>query len=277
MIDKLVFGYLADASSAAIRTQMAELAQLLGKIAGVEISLCESSSYGDLASAMNGGKINLAWLPPIPFVALERRGAAVALVSHQRNGASPYQSVLIVRTSSKTRSLSSLRGQRAAWVDPQSAAGYVLPRIGLAALGVDPRTSFSGEKFWHAHHAVVNAVRDGSADFGATYAGFDAHGVAVRGPWMDSPTEVATLRVLASFGEIPGDVIAARVKLGGALRDQVTRALLALSRDRGNQPLLRAAFGADELREFSPSGYDVLTRAVTDASSQGLLEGLERG
>jgi hypothetical protein len=40
---------------------------------------------------------------------------------------------------------------------------------------------------------------------------------------------------------------------------------------------VRDLFGADEFKRFVSAGYDVLTRAVSDASSNGLLEGEERG
>ena len=276
MTDLLVFGYLGDERSPSLRERMTQFAALLGESAGIEIALMESKSYGDLAYAMNGGKINLAWLPPIPFIALERRGAAVALVGNQRDGAASFLSVIIVLARSKMRALSSLKGKRAAWVDPQSAAGYVIPRIGLAALGVDPRTAFADEKFLLSHRAVVAAVEGGAADFGATYGGFDAQGVAVRGAWLDIADGESKIRVLASFGEIPSDVIAARAGLAEPVREKLTRALVGIARDKGNQLLIRDVFGADEFRRFVASGYDVLTRAVTDASTQGLIQGDSR-
>jgi ABC-type phosphate/phosphonate transport system substrate-binding protein len=84
------------------------------------------------------------------------------------------------------------------------------------------------------------------------------------------------VRVLASFGEIPADVIAARADVAQAVRDKVGRALLAASQDRGNHLLLGDLFGADELRRWQPAGYEALRGAVMDASSAGLLEGQER-
>ena len=44
-----------------------------------------------------------------------------------------------------------------------SAAGFVLPRVKLALLGVDPRTVFRTEKFHGSHRAALQALVDGAS------------------------------------------------------------------------------------------------------------------
>ncbi len=273
MTDVLVFGYAAHGASTAMRERVAQFSHALGGLAKAELAVYEAASYEDLARAVIAGEVDFAWLPPLAFVALERRNAVTALVSAQRGGDTAFYSAIIVAKSSELLAPEDLAGARAAWVDPYSASGYVVPRAGLAAVGIDPRVAFAEERFWHSHEAVVRAVVAGRADFGATYAGVDANGEITRGAWMDVQGADEAIRVLVRFGAIPGDVVAARTQLSIPRRDTLSRALLAISREPEHRLLLSDAFGIDEFRRWVSAGYDALRRLAEDASKRGLLEG----
>lgn len=271
--DVLVFGYAAHGASTAMREKIAQFSAALGKLARAELAVYEAASYEDLARAMVTGEVDFAWLPPLAFVALERRGSAVPLVSAQRGGDTAFYSAIIVAESSDLHTPDDLAGARAAWVDRYSASGYVVPRVGLAAVGIDPRVAFAEERFWHSHEAVVRAVVAGRADFGATFAGVGTDGEITRGAWSDVQGAAEAIRVLVRFGAIPGDVVAARGALSGPRRDALTHALLDISRDPEHRRVLNEAFGIDEMRSWSSAGYDALRRLAEDASKRGLLEG----
>jgi phosphate/phosphite/phosphonate ABC transporter binding protein len=273
MTEVVVFGYAAHGASTAMRERVAQFSLMLGRLAHVELAVYEAESYEDLARAMVTGEVDIGWLPPLAFIALERKALAVPLVSAQRGGDTAFYSALIVASSSELNAPEDLAGARAAWVDPYSASGYVVPRAGLAAVGIDPRVAFSEERFLHSHEAVVRAVVAGRADFGATYAGVDTAGQITRGAWMDVQGADEAIRVLVRFGAIPGDVIAARGKLAAPTRDALTRALLAISREPAHRALLGEAFGIDDFRRWVSAGYDALRRLAEDASKRGLLEG----
>jgi phosphonate transport system substrate-binding protein len=273
MTDVLVFGYAAHGASTAMRERVAQFSAVLGVLAKAELAVYEAASYEDLARAVVAGEVDFAWLPPLAFVALERRNAVEPLVSAQRGGDTAFYSAIIVAKGSELETPEDLAGARAAWVDPYSASGYVVPRAGLAAVGIDPRVAFAEERFWHSHEAVVRAVVAGRADFGATYAGVDQNGEITRGAWMDVQGADEAIRVLVRFGAIPGDVVAARTQLTIPRRDTLTRALLAISREPEHRLLLSDAFGIDEFRRWVSAGYDALRRLAEDASKRGLLEG----
>lgn len=275
MTDVVVFGYAAHGASTAMRERVAQFSIALGHIAKAELAVFEADSYEDLARAVASGEVDIAWLPPLAFVALERRHAVLPLVSAQRGGVTAFYSALIVAQSSSLHTAEDLAGARAAWVDPYSASGYVVPRAGLAAVGVDPRVAFSEERFWHSHEGVVRAVVAGRADFGATYAGIDASGTVTRGPWMDVKGADDAIRVLLQFGAIPGDVVAARSELAQPIRDSLIRALISMSRAPEHRLLLSDTFGIDEFRRWVSAGYDALRRLAEDASKRGLLEATE--
>src|SRR5437899_1550940 len=77
--DLLVFGYAAHGASAKMREDVAQFSQALGAMAKAELAVYEAASYEDLAHGVVRGEVDFAWLPPLAFVALERRHAVVPL------------------------------------------------------------------------------------------------------------------------------------------------------------------------------------------------------
>src|SRR6202034_2070107 len=97
---------------------MAEFWIDVGREATLEIMVSEARSYEELTKQIASGEVDIAWLPPIPLVALERSKAAVPLVSHHRDGSSNFHCVVVARQDSPIRSVPDLAGRKAAWVDP---------------------------------------------------------------------------------------------------------------------------------------------------------------
>jgi ABC-type phosphate/phosphonate transport system substrate-binding protein len=115
---------------------------------------------------------------------------------------------------------------------------------------------------------------EGRADVGATYATVNEAGVAVRGGWTDVPGGSENVRVLTTFGAIPGDLVAARVTLDPALVKAFSSALVAVSSDPGAAALAREVLGVEEFRAGAGDSYGALRRAVADAAMHGLLDSL---
>ncbi len=251
---------------------MNDFVTLLGRMAGLDLSVSPADSYDQLARRVHKKTFDIAWMPPIPFIALQQKKSAVPLVTLYRGGTTQFHSVVIVRGDTRVRTPTGLTGKRAAWVDQHSAAGFVLPRVQLAALGVDPRTSFSEERFYGSHEAVVRAVVGGRADFGATYARLDRSGEVVNGAWADLPGAEEATRVLLTFGAVPNDVILAESSLPDETRERVTKALLGICHDVEGGLLVRDLFGVHEFRRWSPASYEALRRVTADALAQGILD-----
>ena len=271
---RLVFGLCVPESVTAPDAGVGSLIRWIGARAGVELVRFQVPSYEALARQMVEGALHVAWLPPIVFVRLEHDGVASPLVLNRRRrtSAAGYQSVLVVPLASDIESLDDVRGASVAWVDPLSASGYVLPRIQLAAYGIDPRTAFREERFYGSHQAVVRALVDGSADVAATFAGLDDGGSVSRGGWSNETGEYSALRVLATFGEIPSDVIAVRSDLDPGLKGALSAAFVAASQDPAMAPLVKRTFGVESFEPDSFTGYDGLRRAIDAAAAHGLME-----
>ena len=244
------------------------LTKVLGAHAGFEVERFDASSYEALATAVREGRVDIAWLPPIVYVRLAH--VVTPIGSILRGGQTAYEAALVVRADSRIKTIDGLRGTRAGWVDPWSAAGFVLPRVKLALLGVDPRTVFRTETFHGSHRVTMQALADGACDVAGTYARSDDKGKVVAGAW--SEIEGADVRVLATFGAIPPDVIAVRKGFPADDRVKTLEALRAACEDEPTRAVLRQIFSGDELREGLATGYDALKSALDMATARGLFD-----
>lgn len=250
------------------RTRLGELCALASAAAGVRFEPVLTTSYDELASAIREGEVGLAWLPPIPTIELEARNAASVLAIPARRGATTYHSAFIVRRGGP-KTLAELRGRRAAWVQRDSAAGYLVPRMYLAAQGFDFLRFFSRELFVHSHSGVIDAVVAGDADVGATFCDVDAAtGKVVRSAWQDSQgNSIRPVEAIATMGPIPNDALVASSEVPAGARSALTRWLLTL--DGRAKEIFEGLLGSGDFRVPATNHYDMLRHALRAAHARG--------
>ncbi len=235
---------------------------------GARVTRTERADYHALTDAVTSGSVDIAWLAPIVLI---RVGDVMTpVVASARGNRLGYHTAFVVTEDSPLQSLDQMRGARVAWVDRWSAAGYVVPRVQLRLQGLDPKTLFGSEGFYGTHSAAVRAVVEREADVAATYAYVDDSGQAVNGAWSVLPD--ARVRVLATFGEIPPDVIAIRATHAPELRERLRSALHAGIASRSMRPILESLFGARGFRDVPSAAYDDLRSALRLAESLGLVD-----
>lgn len=265
---RVVFGVVAASAAEDLARKLDRLLAWVGKRAGFAMAREIAESYEELADEVKKGRIDVAWLPPIVYV--RSREDVTPLGTVVRAGNVAYETALIVKKASKFRSVDALRGMRAGWVDRWSAAGFVLPRVNLALLGIDPRTFFRTETFHGSHRAVIRALVDGSCDVAGTYAQVDKKGKVTASAW--SEVAGADVRVLATFGAIPPDVIATRKSLAPGVQAKLWEALEAASETEEGRRLLSAVFGGEGVQKGLAKSYDSLQNALAIATKRGLFD-----
>ena len=119
----------------------------------------------------------------------------------ERFGATFYNGQINVRADSGITSLEDLKGKVMCWVDPNSTSGYIIPRIMLAANGVDPDADFSQTVEAGSHDNVITQVYNGDCDAGATFA--DARSNVEE----NFPDVTEKVIVLATTSDIPNDSV----------------------------------------------------------------------
>jgi phosphate/phosphite/phosphonate ABC transporter binding protein len=202
-----------------------ELCDALAEATGLEVVPRGVWHYHHLIEGLDDGQIDIVWLPPILAVRATTAGRVVPLALPVRNGVSSYRAALFSKAGSSIKAIGDLHGLRAAWVDRQSAAGYLIIRAHLETQGVDLGKAFRQEVFVGTHDGVAGAVMDDEADVGATYAYLDeAHpdgDVVLRAGWGR-----AAAHVVAYSAPIPSDIIAADRAVPDEVRLLVQRALV---------------------------------------------------
>lgn len=268
IVTRLVFG-LFDSSSSSI-ARFDALAEWMRENAKIDLVSKGAATYKDLAMSIREGSSDIAWLPPVVFAWLAE--AVTPIGSILREGSATYAAALVVREDAPFRSLKDLKDARAGWVDPWSAAGYVVPRLELVRAKIDPAVAFRTEKFYGSHREALVALGKDECDVVGTFARLPAEGKteSATGAW--SEVEDLHARVLASFGSIPPDVIAVRRNLGPREHEQAIRAFRDAFKSEVARPLVRAVFGGDELHEGLAPGHDELRRAYESALANGLFD-----
>jgi phosphonate transport system substrate-binding protein len=258
------FGVARSIEAASARPRLEELCDLASRALGVHLYPHVALQYRDLSDGLHRGELGLAWMPPIPAIELEDRGSARALALPLRNGSATYHAALVVHESGP-HSLAALKGTRAAWVDRDSAAGYVVARLHLVASGLDMSGFFSKETFLHSHGAVIDAVAEKRADVGATFCQLDARTrKCVHGAWTTADGRpVKPVRVLATAGPIPNDAMLA----SSALDDEMRKRVLAWLRAPGERAkqLFFELLRAEGFRPAQPSHYEPLRKLLEEA------------
>ena len=214
MESTLGFGMVRQQTASLSPALLGELCEHLHRDLGLAVTPYLAASYGDLARAFAQGELAFGWMPPLVLLDLEERGVARPLALPVRRGSTSFSSALVVRRHGP-RSLEELQGYRVGWVDKESAAGYQVPRLHLAAQGIDVGRFFGGEVFLGTHFAVVDAVVSGRVDVGATFCTLEAEsGRVLTAGWTDAEgTAIRAVEVLTTMGPVPNDCIAAAPRL----------------------------------------------------------------
>jgi phosphate/phosphite/phosphonate ABC transporter binding protein len=265
---RLSFGLVVPTEATEALARFDALARRLADDARVELVARPAATYRELVTTVRAGTTDLAWLPPVAYAWLAE--AVTPIGSIARDGATTYAAALVAREDGPLQGLANLKGVRAGWVDPWSAAGYVVPRLELARAGIDPAAAFASEAFHGSHREALLALGRGDCDVVGTYARTPKDGgAATDGAWKEIDLGV---RVLATFGSIPGDVIAARRNLSPRDYEHAVRALGGAFRDGPARALARSVFGGSELHEGALRGHDALRRAYESGIANGLFD-----
>lgn len=256
------------------RALLGDLCRHLSEIVHISIRPHRAPSPAALASAFGSGRVDLAWVSPVLALTAPELEHAAPLVSSVRAGVAQYHSVLFTSSDAPLRSLSDLVGVRAAWVARTSAAGFLVPRLALAARGLPPDVAFAEERFVDSHGAVARAVLGGEADVGATYAVFEGADPAramLRSGFTRS-VDGREGRVLLAVGPIPADLVIARPDVPITLRAALVTAFEALGTNAEAARSATALFGTDCFERFEAGALDPLREDVESGRALGLID-----
>lgn len=265
-LPRLTFGMVPMSDGDRTRVTLADFCAFLGENLRTSITPHRAPSPAALASAIQSGRVQLAWLSPTLLVASRRLGEVMPLVSSVREGVASYHAALFVPDTSPVQRPEHLARARAAWVAPTSAAGYIFSRLALARRGLDLRALFGSEAFHDSHGGVAYAVLTGDADVGATFAVYESGDPRRRliKAGFSGAVPGRAARIIDVAGPIPADMIVAVKGLAPATRVAISLALQRLAEQPAARAAITALFGAEGFQVFSPGALPGL-RSLVDA------------
>ncbi len=227
-----------------------------------DVDVVVTRDYDALRQALLSGAVDCAHAPPFVCAQVEPQGVPI-IARAVRRGRSTYASAFVVRkppasasasasSSSPAHSVPKLapRTLRAAWVDPQSVAGHLLPKAWLRGKRHVVEHFFVEETFFGSYGAALQAVVDGRADVAGVHVvpgDAESLGVALE---AHLPGASSLLQSIEMTVEVPGDGIAARV---GVDVERLLALVVGLPR-----ALIVDVFQADGFERASPHAYRAL-------------------
>jgi two-component system, NtrC family, sensor kinase len=253
------FGIARSLDPVASRLRLAELCEALTRELGAVFLPHHADSYRKLGEDFGKGAVDVAWMPPLTCIEIEKSHGSSAVVLPVRNGSMTYFSALFARAGGP-RSLADVRGAKVGWVDRESSSGYLVPRLHLQASGRRLATMFSQEVMLGSHNAVLDAVESGKVEVGATYC-------ASKAPsWMTSRGEPRALGALTVAGPIPNDAIVVSARVPQAVRRGLVHWLVTLEAARSAE-LMAELLGAAQFRIASFGHFAPLRRMLGAAAA----------
>jgi phosphonate transport system substrate-binding protein len=235
------------------------LAEMIQEKTGLVVQANVGTDFAAVREAMGAGKAHIGWLNTFNYVlANEKYGVDVGLVT-ERFGSTTYVGQFNVRADSGITSLADLKGKVMCWVDPNSTSGYIIPRIELAANGINPDTDFAQTIETGSHNNSVTAVYNGDCDVGVSYA--DARSSIED----DFPDVKEVVVVLATTSEIPNDSVSFTKDFPEDMRKQIVDALLEISASDEGKEALNNLYSIDALVAADDSFYDTFRADLSKA------------
>ncbi len=209
--DALTFGIAQPYGVEAADKVPALVEPYLSKSLKGPVKVVRFASAEELADALAAGRVDLAWITPLAFVRATQKNAGVAALSKAMRGTSLfYRAVFFTKAGSPLTSLAQLKGKRVAFVSKTSTSGYLFSREMLKKEGSSPDGFFADEQFAGDHPAVCKLVREGQVDVGATFGNEQLEGKEVEANGCADAPPLSDFHVVASTGNLPNEVIAAR-------------------------------------------------------------------
>jgi phosphonate transport system substrate-binding protein len=211
----------------------------------------------DAPEQMAAGHFEAALLPSLAYVlAHDRYDVRVALKA-VRHGSPTYRGQIITRVDSGIDTLEDLRGRTFGFTDVSSASGHLYPKTLLINSGIDPDTDLAEVTFVGSQHAaVIEAVLHGRIDAGACFD--DARTLLEE----TEPQVMQETKVVAYTPQIPADTVSLRADCVGPFYDRLVEALMELSREGEESPLL-SIYTIEELVPAEDTDYDPIRQMVT--------------
>lgn len=223
----IVMGLIPAESNDEMIQKFEPMRAYLEKKLGQKVKVFTATDYSGVIEAMRKKRIDIAWFGPLSYTLAEQEAGAEAFaVGVMTNGKSTYKSYFVVPGDSPAKTIMDLKGKSAAFVDPASTSGGLMPTYLLKKeTGMTPQ-QFFGKFTWTGSHdaaemAVKNKTVDVAADNNITYPMMISKGLITK----------ESNRVLMESPDLPGSPLCYRKDLPADLKGKIRDAILTAHND----------------------------------------------
>jgi len=280
----IVITFVPSGDTGKITTAGTAIADCLSQMTGLTFKMEVGTTFAASIEAMGAEKAQIGFLNTFSaLLAGAKYGVTPALVAVRKyatNDLDPdkalsgqlepfYKGQFIANADSGISSFADLKGKTFCFVDPNSTSGYIVPRIILAANGINPDTDFAATQNAGSHNNVAIAVYKGDCDAGVTYINVLTDTSAnLAAQYPDIADKV---KVFAVTPPIPNDGMQFIKSLSPDLKKVVVEGMMAMANDPGGKAVLKSLYNYDSFQEVDATFYNdflaVLQKAGVDPSS----------
>jgi phosphonate transport system substrate-binding protein len=280
----IVITFVPSGDTGKITTAGTAIADCLSQMTGLTFKMEVGTTFAASIEAMGAEKAQVGFLNTFSaLLAGAKYGVTPSLVAVRKyatNDIDPdkslegqlepfYKGQFIANADSGIKSFADLKGKTFCFVDPNSTSGYIVPRIILAANGINPDTDFAATQNAGSHPNVAIAVYKGDCDAGVTFINVLTDAAAdLQGTYPDITDKV---KVFAVTDPIPNDGMQFIKSLDPNLKKVIVEGMMAMANDPGGKAVLKSLYNYDAFQEVDPTFYNdflaVLQKAGVDPSS----------
>ncbi len=252
---------IPDESPTELARKAAPLVKYLeGKLA-MKVEFTPVTDYAAAVETLVNKKIDLAWFGGFTFVQANVRSGGKVIPLVQREEDERFKSVFITAEPG-INSLADLKGKDVSFGSQSSTSGHLMPRSFLLAAGINPDKDFKRVAFSGAHDATIAAVASGKVQAGALNISVWDKFVA------DKKVDTSKVRVFYTTPPYYDYNWTVHADMPAALRDKLTQAFLALSRDTAEG---KEILDLQRATKFVPTKADNYKGIEAAAKNAGLL------
>jgi phosphonate transport system substrate-binding protein len=278
----MVIGYMVETPSSKAATSADKISQELASSTGYSFSSQSFSSYGDLLTAFDEGRLHIAFLPPGTYLAARDLDLVDALLvtnhfgrfaygtqflAQVSSGFTPYFNPLTNQNTTDVGSaLAQFAGKRPCLTEEGSLSGYWLP-LGLLASESVP---IQAAVVTQSQTAVIRSLyAQQICDFGATFAlsGDPRTASGILESFPDVLDKVVV--ICRSEAVIPSINVSVSVDIPNQIRQLLSDALISLVKTADGKTLLTDAlvYNVEDLKAVNDDYYDPLRNYLQAAGA----------
>jgi len=246
--NEIIFGVNPFIAPESIKTMYLPILDRVCKSVGLKARTLIVKDYEALSDTMQNNILDIGWFSPFAYVNAREKCGVEAILTPKVGGKYSYNGYIITRKDKNIKKVEDLKNKSFAYVDVNSASGYLYARHLLKSNNMNPDKTFSKTVFLGNHDNVIKAVLAGEIDAGATYnEAFDK-------AKLDG-IDMTNLQILAKTEDIPKDALAVRSDLPKELIEKLKKAFVEFDDYQGIETKVQGFV------ESSDKNYDVI-RAV---------------